>query len=96
MSDAEGTVTVNGRSVDLENGGRVFFGACAESPDERYLKLTNPEGEETKLRLSLQAVDAIRQLINDPHSLTESLWRVIAAVADPGLLELALPNEEGR
>lgn len=55
--------TVEGRSVDLENGGKVFLAEAPEGfPGEWLICMTNAEGAETKFQVSDQALKALVRL----------------------------------
>ena len=57
---------VLGRRIDLSDGRFVFFGTSEEQPDHFFLGFQNADEEQSKLRLSREAKDALVLLLKDP------------------------------
>ncbi len=62
---------VLGHLVELDSGRLVFLGTREGEDDSRYLGFRSADGRDTKLRLSLEAFNAL----------------VALAIAEPGALE---------
>jgi hypothetical protein len=58
--------TVLGRRIELSEGRVVFVGSRKGNPNERFIGFKNSEGDDTKLRLSKEAADALVLLLTDP------------------------------
>lgn len=57
-------VTIDGRQIDLADGRHVFVG---KHNDALYVQFRNAEGQETRLKLSIEAGDALRYLLGEEN-----------------------------
>lgn len=57
---------VRGHLKMLDDVRLVFIGEDADHPELMYLGFRNQEGEDTKLTLSKEAYQALRNLMNEP------------------------------
>jgi hypothetical protein len=57
---------ITGRRIDLGEGRVVFVGRCDSDPGTVFVGFRNVAGDDTKIKLSSEAFDALRTLVLDP------------------------------
>lgn len=75
---------VLGRRVEFEDGRIIFLGTCKDEPGVFFIGLRSKKGEDMKLRMSREAVEALVELFHNPmHGMPladfphKKMWRVV-------------------
>lgn len=83
--------TVTGHLIDLDDTRLVFVGASPDHPGVFFVGFRNSQGEDTKLKLSQEAVKALVKLVikpprgkkvHFPQTLNKT-WRVVSKEEKP-------------